>query len=298
MSSSPAISLVKPLGKPVRACPYCDHVSPADSKFCGACGAALHLVPCPNCGAVNDITSVTACYRCHHELADAMAPATPALAAPELQVGNSPLPVDALAAEPDSAARQRPHTAAVFIVLVAFAAASYYAYRQRSLLDGREPAAAAAEAKDSANASAGAINKVPAPALAPAPAVTEKPLAAPEASLAASPANAVSNSEKKGATPPVSAAPSVPASASPAPAPPPVTSTRRTRAIRDAEAAALRTPAPSPATEVPMARGAASGIQTQPPRIGPCTDAVAALGLCTRDATPSPPTSQPTQKRP
>ncbi|MDO8304043.1 MAG: zinc ribbon domain-containing protein [Sedimentisphaerales bacterium] len=65
---STATSLAKPLIRPITLCPYCDHVSPEGSKFCGACGAALHLMPCPHCGAVNDITVVTACYRCHSDL--------------------------------------------------------------------------------------------------------------------------------------------------------------------------------------------------------------------------------------
>ncbi|MGS0756639.1 zinc ribbon domain-containing protein, partial [Roseateles sp. GG27B] len=46
-------------------CPYCAHVSPLDSKFCNECGAALHLVPCPQCGSINDITQTAHCSRCN-----------------------------------------------------------------------------------------------------------------------------------------------------------------------------------------------------------------------------------------
>ena len=51
-------------------CPFCEQSNSATSKFCGACGAALNpdwdvvttsLVPCPHCGAVNDLTATTCC---------------------------------------------------------------------------------------------------------------------------------------------------------------------------------------------------------------------------------------------
>lgn len=42
-------------------CPFCDHVNPADSKFCNACGVPLHLAPCPHCGAVNEVVASICC---------------------------------------------------------------------------------------------------------------------------------------------------------------------------------------------------------------------------------------------
>ena len=48
-------------------CPFCDRDNPASSKFCGACGGALHLKPCPNCGAVTDVAA-TVCYQCRAPL--------------------------------------------------------------------------------------------------------------------------------------------------------------------------------------------------------------------------------------
>ena len=48
-------------------CRFCDRLCPADAKFCSACGGALHLMPCPRCGAVSDITA-TVCYECHERL--------------------------------------------------------------------------------------------------------------------------------------------------------------------------------------------------------------------------------------
>src|SRR4051812_48131511 len=53
----------RPLVKLRTQCPYCDHLSPVDSKFCNECGAALHLRPCPHCGAVNDLTTTSVCAR-------------------------------------------------------------------------------------------------------------------------------------------------------------------------------------------------------------------------------------------
>lgn len=263
MSSSPAISLVKPLGRPLKACPYCDHVSPADAKFCGACGAALHLLPCPNCGAVNDITKVSACYRCHQALEEStVQPA--ALPAPNA-------PVDATSAvqqgDDNPAARQRPHTAAVIIILIAFAAASYYAYRQRSTLANHEIAPAGNEAK-------GSVNAAPAPpsAATTAPPVVAAPAAAP---LVAEPKKEV-----------VTVPPALTTTPAIVPATP--TPTRRNRLSREATAAA---PPEAPATRSPGV-----GIQTEAPRIGPCTDAVAALGLCTKDTAPNP-ANPPAQKR-
>ncbi|HEX2011071.1 MAG TPA: zinc ribbon domain-containing protein, partial [Roseateles sp.] len=75
--------------RPLTQCPYCDHNSPEGSKFCNACGAALHLVPCPHCGALNDISKMDACGSCHGDLRlghlrkpRPAAPATPATDAP------------------------------------------------------------------------------------------------------------------------------------------------------------------------------------------------------------------------
>ena len=46
-------------------CPYCEHANSEGARFCSACGGALHLAPCPHCGAVLDVTNTTVCYQCH-----------------------------------------------------------------------------------------------------------------------------------------------------------------------------------------------------------------------------------------
>jgi len=48
-------------------CPFCGHASAALDKFCSECGGALHLVPCMQCGAVNDVAA-NSCYQCRSPL--------------------------------------------------------------------------------------------------------------------------------------------------------------------------------------------------------------------------------------
>ena len=63
-------------------CRFCDHRNPAAAKFCSACGGALHLAPCPHCGAVSDVAA-TVCYQCRGQLpghkTDALEPAPAAV---------------------------------------------------------------------------------------------------------------------------------------------------------------------------------------------------------------------------
>ncbi len=44
-------------------CPFCEHENPAGAKFCNACGSPLHLTPCGDCGAVNNLADPQ-CWRC------------------------------------------------------------------------------------------------------------------------------------------------------------------------------------------------------------------------------------------
>ena len=48
-------------------CPLCEHVNPANSRFCSACGTPLEAMLCPHCGAVNDMTAVS-CHKCFGSL--------------------------------------------------------------------------------------------------------------------------------------------------------------------------------------------------------------------------------------
>lgn len=272
---SAATSLAKPLVRPITLCPYCDHVSPAGSKFCGACGAALHLMPCPHCGAVNDITVTTVCYRCHGDLqenATVVLP-SPAPAEPVEPETTQAEATPYVMAEP--AARQRPHALVVGIVLMAFAAASYYAYRQRTAMNARESAPTEAKspgaADTGANTGTGTIIKAP-------PIAVGKPQPAP-----AVPADA------KGTKP--DAEPTRETTVSSAPvAIAPATAAMRSNADRSGtgrETADSPTASANVAPDIARARlDASKGLEKQTPNIGPCTDAVAALGLCTPEPTP------------
>jgi len=55
-------------------CPFCSKGNPQGAKFCSECGGALHLAPCPRCGAVNDIVA-TNCYQCRSPLGEQSADA-------------------------------------------------------------------------------------------------------------------------------------------------------------------------------------------------------------------------------
>ena len=278
---SSALSLAKPLPIPIRQCPYCDHVSPADSKFCNACGAALHLVPCPHCGAVNDIATTSACYRCHGELRENVTPlptapapvSTADASAPPAEPERSPAETTNYKISPPSA-RQRPHALIVGIVLIAFAAASYYAFRQRTALDVREPELAgvkgrAGPADTNANAGAGIVTKAPADAT-PVATVTA-PITAGAATVTAAPAEL--SALKPDAQPSREA-----------------TAARPPRTGKSASSRETAGPPAAPAIDAAesiRARFEANkGLEKNPPNIGPCTDAVAALGLCTPEPTP------------
>jgi len=49
------------------SCSFCQHVNPADAKFCNECGAPRHLAPCARCEAINDV-HVDRCHACGEPL--------------------------------------------------------------------------------------------------------------------------------------------------------------------------------------------------------------------------------------
>src|SRR5688572_18337732 len=112
-------------------CPFCGKSSPPDAKFCSACGGALHLAPCPKCGAVNDVTAST-CYQCRAALAGLgdEGSGTPVPAPPEAPVAAPPR-------------RRRAPIIAGAAALAVIGGLGYYAYLQRS---PTEPPAAPATA--------------------------------------------------------------------------------------------------------------------------------------------------------
>ena len=264
-------------------CQYCEHANPADAKFCAGCGAPLHLIPCPHCGAVNQKSSKN-CYQCHGELREnteillADAPAS----ASETAAGNAESPPMPATYQSQAAVRQRQPVFVVGIILIAFAAAAYFAYQQRSVVAAKgasggsiDPATAKPPGKiadpSPANSTAGAINKA-------SPAVTTPTVENPAATTGKDgPANQLAPAivVKQGK---VGEPPDAPATANREPAGVAVKSSRR-RA--PAVIAAEPTPFASAPTRVPLG----SAIQKQPPRTGVCTEGIAALGLCTPDPT-------------
>lgn len=61
-------------------CSFCAHRNPDGSKFCNECGSPLHLAPCPQCDAINNLSDER-CNRCGAPLSGGDAEPAPALAA-------------------------------------------------------------------------------------------------------------------------------------------------------------------------------------------------------------------------
>lgn len=266
-----------PTARSSSQCPYCDHLSPAGSKFCNDCGAALHLRPCPHCGSVNDVTLNAHCSRCNGDLGfgsqDAPAPA----AQDEVEATGLPLLGEVHEAAPpppafSSAATFAPPAKSmrapmIGLALIAFAGAAYFALGNRP---GSEPEPAPAHSVATARPGTTATEQQA--ALAPA-------VIAP-AQLPSAPAQA---SPEAAASVPVLAAPlarlSPPGAGRVAP--------RRVAATVPAPAQAQTFAADSPALERNAGtRKPGEGLDLKQPNIGSCTDAVAALGLCTAESNP------------
>jgi len=207
----------------------------------------MHLAPCPHCGAVNDISSAE-CYRCHGVLEGAATPDGIA----NLEAAAAP-GGDVIAAD-DSAetGNSRPSLVVVGIILIAFAAASYYAYRQRSLIGARETVTPVQADAPPGGGTVASPAKLTAPAAAATPVV-----AAPPAEAATVRDTPAADTSKPAALEPAAESrqrrQAAPVSPLPA-APSPQATDRRT----------IPLPAPAP--------------------IATCTEAVAALGLCKADA--------------
>lgn len=267
---APFMSPEKPTLAPVprlpTLCPYCEHRSPPGSKFCNECGAALHLQPCPHCGALNDITLTRQCGRCQQPLAPPEAEPEP----PEAATGSDAPPLETLAGpwltpEPGprrelvfapealpwvAPSRRWPWLLGLGLILPALAGLGGYrlAQRQQAELIASPPAA-------------GSSVPSAAPPTLPAPVAAASPRVDPAAALA----------------PPAALAAPAPAAASALPARPPVLAAPARPAVpREAPSGAAVPPRPA-----------------APP--GPCTEAVAALGLCSpaAEAQASKPTRRP-----
>jgi len=263
------------------SCPFCEHGNPADAKFCSACGGALHLVPCPRCGAVSDVKATT-CYQCHGQLPGRETAAhDPASPATEF---SKPLP------------RRQSRVIVGTAILAAIVVLGYYSYSQRSLVEASEPQAAIGDASGrGAPVGAGVIRwdavangSVPTRAATSLPGI---PLAVPKRATEIPPRAVRRSVESRNAT--VAVAPIARSQATDAgnarrlEPPRPVACTESVAALglcppesvqtKEAEtAAAIKAPIARPQAN---AAGKAGGQAL--PRQEACTEAVAALGLCT-----------------
>jgi hypothetical protein len=265
---SPEKPRLAPVSRPPTLCPYCEHRSPPGSKFCNECGAALHLQPCPHCGALNDITLTRQCGRCQQPLAlpetepeqdppeVAAAPALETLAGPWLAAEPGPRRELVFAPEalPWAAPPRRwPWLLGLGLILPALAGLGGYrlAQRQQAELIAAPPAAGS-------TVPSAALPTLPAPVAAAPPSRLEPAAALVPTSDLVVPVPASAAASAPPARPPVLAAPARPA------------------LPRDTPSGAAVSPRPA-----------------APP--GPCTEAVAALGLCSpaAEAQASKPTRRP-----
>jgi hypothetical protein len=286
-------------------CPYCDRVNPAGSKFCNACGAPLYLVPCSQCGAVNE-AAATKCRQCGAVLPErtSAAPAAsgeadvdakglaslhdlrqrlarieaetrlgvseadhppPMSDAPRGDLGMAhPAPavvLPPLPRGPRTGASRGARLVLGTAALAGIAIAGYYALEPDAAIEAPKAPMAAGEVTGSGD---------PAKAVPPAsPATRADPAAV--TSIAA-PVPMVTHGVAKGAGPAPAASDAPPPDARP---PRPTAAAPRENPIVSATPAAAAGALPRPAES-------GTGIERPPPAgIGPCTDAVAALGLCT-----------------
>jgi hypothetical protein len=262
-------------------CPLCEHTNPELSRFCNVCGVSLlRMGVCGRCGALNEL-GAAACHQCAAILLEPAsgAPAG-AIAAPPDELGEGqpaakpeaprgqflggrPCP----AAEPDLAApayrsTHRHARLTLFqrwlIAGSAFGAVigamGYFTYSQWSVIDvsGLLPASRAESLSfDSRSDVGGRILKV-------------------DVAVTGRPPPALPTSARPLVTAPPAPSPKL---AVDAPSPPKHTSEDRARS-------GSRRPDPSPDTPT-RATDAAAQVTHAPARLGPCTAAVAALGLCT-----------------
>lgn len=141
-------------------CRFCEHGNPEGAKFCSECGGCLHLLPCPSCGAVTDVSAVT-CYQCKAPLpwhnTTAVAPVTAV----------------AEVARPQTRWRT-PVLAGVAALAVVVAALGYYGYRQRSSVIAAQPPAAGGQLRAARQAAESSQPQAPAAASAAAGGVVEQ----------------------------------------------------------------------------------------------------------------------------
>ncbi len=299
-----------------RFCDYSGAPSPGAPEFCKACGSPFRLAPCPSCAAVNELTA-TECYKCHCKLAFAADPVEPEIisadlvesssapvieAVPESSVGSSrdgaaaktgvyfPSLASIKTIEPSSIVPEvRFNKTAGTILVLVIVVAGLVGYRRYTTPDSvNQP--------ESAAINAGTIQKaIPtAPPTPPTPAAVAP--AAPSALALPSPAT-VSTDSAASKTNVKSAAVETPAESTANVETNQVATQKNGRSNESRERRRNRqTSAGAASNDSSLAQRQSSAqsnpptttptTRPTPPPVRPCTEAVAALGLCSPDSTP------------
>jgi len=300
LSAEPAYRVVAALVKKLKysspsptRCRYCEHGNPADSKFCSACGGALqlsrHLASCLRCGTVNPVKATVCCW-CNDELpgrrTDAPAPSSPAA-----EVSRPLL-------------RWPSRVIAGTAVLAAIVVLGYHSYRQRSLAEAPQPPDSSSEASGrGAPAGAGVIGRNAAAGntksakddkgaglISPAAPPSGIPLAPPARAVADQPRagrQSVESREARATAAAIARPQATSAGRAGGQGPPPQACSEAVAALalcaaspvqkKEAETAA----AVEEAIKRPQTTDAGKAGGQEPPVLRPCTEAIAALGLCT-----------------
>lgn len=261
-------------------CPFCDKPSPPGARFCSACGGALYLAPCPNCGAVNDV-SAESCYQCRASLPGRKADDAKAF-----------VPASAETKVAGAGARYARIVAAV-AALVVLGGLGYFAYHRHPPADPPPAArdngtgAAPDAALPPAHAQAAANDARP-PAVATTPGAPSTSEPAPKAAAAAS---ARAGSPRAAASSPRVDRQTVESPRpKPAAAPSEIPLRDCTPAVAALGLCQVETARTGPARLAPAEKSLATEQADAAPKAPavapalpgePCTAAIAALGLCT-----------------
>lgn len=289
-----------------RFCDYSGAPNPGAPEFCKACGSPFRLAPCPSCAAVNGLTA-TECYKCHCTLAFAAELVEPEVISSALASTIEPIFEDATAKasvpfprlgsirtiEPSSIVPDvRFNKTAGTILVLVIVTAGVVGYRRYAAPDG-------AKLPKTSGINAGTILKVtpttPTPLLVPANPAAQAALVAQPPSDVAVIDNASKNNLKSAKAEPPAITTNTPTNVETKQAITQVSArtleAREKRRDRQVAAGAVSVSGASAAKQynAQSTTPAAARTSSPPlsaPSVRPCTEAVAALGLCSPESNP------------